>query len=214
VNRDQAKAVCLAVECFNQLSVVPGETEKEVAAKIFAFLKRHHARPAFKIIVGSGKRTAIPHCFATNKVIQKGELIMIDLGANVNGWRSDITRTFVLGKTTSKQRRIIKIVKTAQRKAIGAIRPGVTINKIDKIARDYITQQGYGQYFIHTTGHGIGRRVHQAPKVSRHNRRRLRVGMVKTIEPGIYIKGWGGVRIEDMIEVTKQGCKVLTGVLE
>lgn len=139
---------------------------------------------------------------------------MIDFGANVNGWRSDITRTFVLGKPTAKQCRIINIVRIAQRKAIKAIKPGVTINKIDKIARDYIASQGFGKNFIHTTGHGIGRRVHQAPKVSRHNRNRLRVGMVKTIEPGIYIKGWGGVRLEDMVEVAKRGCKVLTGMLK
>ncbi len=214
MNQDQVRAVKLAVACLKQLTIIPGETENDVANKIFVFLKHHHSRPAFRTIVGSGKRTAIPHCFPTNKVIRKGELVMVDFGAVWNGWRSDLTRTFVMGKPTAKQRKIIGIVRNAQRQAIKAVQPGLTINKIDKIARDYIAAHGYRKYFIHSTGHGIGRRVHQAPKVSRHNRNRLKVGMVKTIEPGIYIKGWGGVRIEDMVEVTRGGCKLLTNVVK
>lgn len=211
MNQDQRRAVRLAVACLKQLKIVPGETEKDIANKIYVFLKHHHSRPAFRTIVGSGKRTVIPHCFATNKVIKKGELVMVDFGAVWNGWRSDLTRMFVMGKPTAKQEIIIRIVKNAQLRAIKAVKPGITINKIDKIARDYIAANGYGKCFIHTTGHGIGKKVHQAPKISRHNRNRLRVGMVKTIEPGIYIKGWGGVRIEDMVEVTKNGYRVLTG---
>lgn len=135
---------------------------------------------------------------------------MIDFGAVYNGYRSDMTRTVIVGKFSKRQKRIYFVVKEAQKRAIFAVKAGVRCSEVDHAAREYIRQKGFGKYFVHSTGHGIGKRVHQAPKISKRNRRRLKEGMVITVEPGIYIKGWGGVRIEDMVLVTKRGCKVLT----
>jgi Xaa-Pro aminopeptidase len=195
---------------MSALTVQAGQKEREVADNIRSSLKKFGARPAFRIIVASGKRSAKPHGFATDKIIRRGDLVVIDFGAVYNGYCSDMTRTFIVGKPTAKQKKIYRIVKEAQKRAIKAIRAGKACFEIDMAARQYIEKQGFGKYFIHSTGHGIGRRVHEAPKISKKNRRRLRKGMVITIEPGIYIKGWGGVRIEDMVLVTRRGCKALT----
>jgi len=210
VNKSQLRAVRLADRVLAGLKVSVGQTEKEVAAQIKAKLKLFKSRPAFRIIVASGKRSAKPHGFATNKKIKKGELVVIDFGALYNGYRSDITRTIVVGKPSAKQKKIYQIVKKAQAKAIKAIKAGKVCREIDQAGRDCISINGFGKYFIHSTGHGIGKKVHQAPKISTRNRRRLKAGMVLAIEPGIYIKGWGGVRIEDMVLVTKRGCRILT----
>ncbi|MEE8638728.1 MAG: M24 family metallopeptidase [Candidatus Margulisiibacteriota bacterium] len=210
MNTSQQKAIRIADRAMSVLPVQAGQKEKEVAINIRSLLKRFGAKPAFRIIVASGKRSAKPHGFATDKKIKRGDLVVIDFGAVYNGYCSDMTRTFVVGKPTKKQRKVYRIVKEAQKRAIQAIRAGKACFEIDRAARQYIEKQGFGKYFIHNTGHGIGRKVHQAPKISKRNRRRLRKGMVITIEPGIYIKGWGGVRIEDMILVTQAGAKVLT----
>lgn len=185
-------------------------TEKEVARQITFLLRQYKSRPSFRILVGSGKRSAIPHCFAAGKKIKRGELVVIDFGAVYNGYRSDMTRTVIVGKPSKRQKKIYSIVKKAQAIGIKAVNAGRPCCEVDRKVRDYIRQKGFGKYFVHTTGHGIGRRVHQAPKISRGNNHKLKLGMVITIEPGIYIKGWGGVRIEDMVLVTKKGCKVLT----
>ena len=204
------KAIEIADRVLLGLSVNEGQTEKEIAEKIRLALKKNGARPAFRIIVASGKRSALPHGFASEKIIKKGELLVVDFGAVYNKFRSDITRTFIIGKPAAKQRKIYRIVKEAQRQAIRALKAGKPCFAVDAAAREYIDRQGFGKYFIHSTGHGILKRVHQAPKISRKNRRKLKAGMVVTIEPGIYIKGWGGVRIEDMLLVTKTGSRRLT----
>ncbi len=203
-------AARIADAVLADLNITVGLSEKNIASQIKNLLKSFKARPAFRIIVASGKRSALPHGRATNKRIRQGDLVVIDFGALYNGYRSDISRTFIVGKPSPRQKKIYQIVKQAQLKAIKATKAGQACSKVDAAARDYITKQGFGKYFIHSTGHGIGRKVHQAPKISKRNRHRLRNGMVITIEPGIYIKGWGGVRIEDMVEVTQLGCRVLT----
>lgn len=205
-------AIRIGEQVFRNLVISPGQKEKEIANWIEQELKKHGARPAFRIIVASGKRSAKPHGFATNKKIKKGDLVVIDFGAVYNGYCSDITRTFIVGKPTKKQKRIFNIVKEAQRRAIKAVRAGIRCCDVDHAARQYIEKKGYGKYFIHGTGHGIGRKVHEPPKISKGNRNKLKAGMVITIEPGIYIKGWGGVRVEDMVLVTEQGGRVLTKV--
>lgn len=210
MTKSQLKAIWIVEQVFKNLVVTAGQAEKEVAANIKSSLKAHRARPAFRIIVASGKRSAKPHGFATNKKIKKGELVVVDFGAVYNGYCSDITRTFFVGKPTAKQRKVYNIVKKAQEKAIRAVKAGREGREVDEAARAYIKQKGFGKYFIHNTGHGIGGKVHEAPKLSKDNRNRLRVGQVVTIEPGIYIKGWGGVRIEDMVLVGKRGCRILT----
>ncbi|MFH1347119.1 MAG: M24 family metallopeptidase [Candidatus Margulisiibacteriota bacterium] len=210
MSQAQLKAIRIVDHIWAGLKVSAGQSEKEIAAQIKAKLKEFGSRPAFRIIIASGRRSAQPHGFATDKKIRKGELVVIDFGAVYNGYCTDITRTITARKSTEKQRKILKIVKEAQRRAIKKVRAGVRCCEVDRAAREYIQKKGFGKYFIHSTGHGIGQKVHEAPKISKRNRRRLRDGMVITIEPGIYIKGWGGVRIEDMVLVTKRGCKVLT----
>ncbi len=210
MNSSQKIAIRIADKVLRALTVRPGQREEDVAARIKSLLKNSRSKPAFRIIIASGKRSAKPHGFATGKKIRAGDLVVIDFGALYNGYCSDITRTIVVGKSTAKQRKIYRIVKEAQKRAIRAIRAGKACFEIDRVARQYIEDQDFGKYFIHNTGHGIGRKVHQAPKISKRNRRRLRKGMVITIEPGIYIKGWGGVRIEDMVLVTEKGCRILT----
>lgn len=210
MNKSQVRAAYIAKRIFNLLKVEEGQREKDLAKQIKALLKKFGSKPAFRIIVASGKRSAKPHGFATDKKIKRGDLVVIDFGAVYNGYCSDLTRTFVVGKPTRKQRKVYQIVREAQKRAMKVVRAGKACFEIDRAARKYIEQQGFGKYFVHNTGHGISRKVHQAPKISRRNRRRLRKGMVITIEPGIYIKGWGGVRIEDMVLVTRAGRKVLT----
>ncbi|MFC1511376.1 M24 family metallopeptidase [Candidatus Margulisiibacteriota bacterium] len=201
------KAARLAVSVLPKIIhlIKPGVSEKQIAQEIKKYIK-----PAFRIIVASGKRSAKPHGFAANKKLKRGDLVVIDFGAVYNGYRSDISRTYVVGKPTKKQRKLLAIIKMSQAKAVRVVRANRRCSDVDFAARQYIKKQGFGKNFIHSTGHGIGRQVHQAPKISKGNRRRLRVGDVITIEPGIYIKGYGGVRIEDMVVVTPKSCKVLT----
>lgn len=203
-------AARIADAVLAELNIQPGQTEKEVALQIKNLLRSFKARPAFRIIVASGKRSAMPHGFATNKRIRKGDLVVIDFGALYNGYRSDISRTFIVGKPSPKQKKIYQIVLKAQARAIKAVKAGKTCSAVDRAARAYIKKMGFGRKFIHSTGHGIGRQVHEAPKLSPKNQAKLKAGEVITIEPGIYIKAWGGVRIEDMVEVTKRGHRVLT----
>lgn len=210
LNKSQIKAASIADKVFDRLKVKVGQREKEVAGEIKALLKQFGAKPSFRIIVASGKRSAIPHGFASGKKIKRRELVVIDFGALYNGYYTDVTRTIITRIPTEKQRRILRIVREAQRRAIKKVRAGVRCCEVDQAARGYIEKKGFGKYFVHSTGHGIGKKVHEAPKISKRNRNRLREGMVITIEPGIYIKGWGGVRIEDMVLVTKRGCSVLT----
>ncbi|MFH1826287.1 MAG: M24 family metallopeptidase [bacterium] len=210
MNKNQRKAVQITKKTLKQLVIKPGLTEKQVAGQIKSILAKHKAKPSFKTIVASGKRSALIHGFASNKRIKQGELVMVDFGVEYHGFRSDITRMFVMGKPTKKQRKLLAIVKMAQAKAVRAVRAGKKCCEIDKLARDHVSECGYGKKFVHSTGHGVGREIHQAPKLSMKNNRRLKVGQVITIEPGIYLKGWGGVRIEDMVLVTKSGCRVLT----
>jgi len=137
-------------------------------------------------------------------------MVVIDLGTMNCGYNSDLTRTVFLGRINRKYSRIYNIVLDAQKKAIESIRPGVTAGYIDNISRQYIINKGFGKYFIHSLGHGIGLEVHEAPRISRNNSTILKKNMVITIEPGIYIPGWGGVRIEDVVLITKNGSEVLT----
>ena len=165
---------------------------------------------SFLPIVASGLRSTMPHGRASKKRMKAGDTVVVDFGVKYKGFCSDLTRTYVIGKPTKKQKRIYAILKRAQSAAIKAAKVGALCSKIDKAARDIMVKSGFGKSFIHSTGHGIGQKVHEPPKISKGNKNVLKSGTVITIEPGIYIKGWGGVRIEDMVEVTKNGCRVLT----
>jgi len=188
-----------------------GVVEKEVALEMEFFMKRTGVQAlGFDIIIASGKRSALPHGRASEKRIEKGDFILIDFGSDFRGYHSDQTRTLICEKPSPKQEQIYQIVKDAHDKAIEKVRPGIPICEVDSAARDYIRDQGYGDYFGHGTGHGIGLAVHEDPVVNSENKDLLTEGMVFTIEPGIYIPDWGGVRIEDMVRVTSDGAEVLT----
>jgi len=189
----------------------PGITEWEVSLEIEGFMKKNGASgTSFESIVASGIRSSLPHGVASHKVIEEGDFVTLDFGCIYNGYCSDMTRTVVVGKATDKQKEIYNIVLEAQEAALAAIKPGVTGYDVDKIARDIINEKGYGDYFGHGLGHGVGLEVHESPRLSPLCKDSLEVNMVVTDEPGIYIPDFGGVRIEDLIVVTKNGCDVLS----
>jgi Xaa-Pro aminopeptidase len=152
----------------------------------------------------------MPHAAVTDRRIKKGELVTFDFGAEANGYVSDITRTLCVGRPSVRQREIHELVLTAQAAAIRNARPGVSCKSVDDTAREIIKRAGHGRHFGHGTGHGIGLMVHEGPVLSQLSKDRVEKGMVFTIEPGVYIPRWGGVRIEDMVLVTEKGVKVLT----
>ena len=188
-----------------------GAEERVLSLEMEFFMKRRGAEATgFDIIVASGARSALPHGRASDKRIEKGDFVLIDFGSRFKGYHSDQTRTLFCHSSTSEQRKIYDIVKEAHDRAIAKIRPGIPISEVDRVAREFIRTQGYGEYFGHGTGHGIGLAVHEDPVVNGENQDPLQEGMVFTIEPGIYLPGWGGVRIEDMVRVTADGAEVLT----
>ena len=188
-----------------------GISESSIAFEMEFFMKSHGSEATgFDIIVATGKRSALPHGRASSKQIEKGDFILIDFGSRAQGYHSDQTRIVVCGNPSSEQERVYQIVKEAHDKAIEKIRPGITLQEVDEAAREHIRKCGYDQYFGHGIGHGIGLAVHEDPVVNKENKDLVQVGMVFTIEPGVYIPEWGGVRIEDMIRVTHDGAEVLT----
>ncbi|MED1468208.1 aminopeptidase P family protein [Bacillus salipaludis] len=189
----------------------PGKTELEVANELEFFMRRAGATSSsFDTIVASGKRSALPHGVASDKVIETGDFVTLDYGAYYKGYVSDITRTVAVGQPDEKLKNIYEIVLDAQLKGMEGIKPGMTGKEADALTRDYITEKGFGEYFGHSTGHGIGLEVHEGPALSFRSDLVLEPGMVVTCEPGIYIPGLGGVRIEDDTLVTKTGNEALT----
>ncbi|MFH1313557.1 MAG: Xaa-Pro peptidase family protein [Candidatus Eisenbacteria bacterium] len=208
-----AKAVDISDEVFAEVvgEIKPGMTEVDIAARIDFLLRKKSSRtPAFETIVASGEHSSLPHAQPTTRVIRKGDLVKMDFGAVWDGYCADITRTVVLGKASKRVHEIYDIVLAANEKAISGVRAGVKGSDVDGIARGYITEKGYGEEFGHGLGHGVGLDIHEGPRFSRKDDTVLRSGMVATVEPGIYIPGWGGVRIEDIVVVEDDGCRVLT----
>ncbi len=190
--------------------IEPGIREKDLAAELeYQMIMLGSEKPAFETIVASGYRSALPHGIASGKKIKKGDFITFDFGATVHGYVSDMTRTVVVGKATSRQKKIYNLVLKAQKAGVRKIKAGVLGKKVDEACRSIITKAGYGSNFGHGTGHGIGYYVHVGPRLSAISEDKLKPNNVITVEPGIYISGWGGVRIEDDVLVTKTGGKVL-----
>ncbi|EGA90121.1 putative peptidase yqhT [Planococcus donghaensis MPA1U2] len=189
----------------------PGLTELEVSNELEFFMRQQGATSSsFDIIVASGLRSALPHGVATDKVIEKGDMITLDFGALYNGYISDITRTVAVGEPSEQMKEIYDIVLKAQELGVEKIGPGMSGIEADAIARDYIKSKGYGEAFGHSTGHGIGLEVHESPGLSFKSETILEPGMAVTVEPGIYLQGIGGVRIEDDILITESGNERLT----
>jgi len=178
----------------------------------FALKKLGGETNAFDFIVASGARGALPHGVAGDKKIRAGELVTIDFGTRYKGYHSDETVTLAVGEVDGKLRQIFDIVLEAHDCAIAAVKPGMRACDLDAVARNDIAGKGYGDYFGHGLGHGVGLNVHEFPPLTSKNETCLRAGMVVTIEPGIYLPGVGGVRIEDTIVITETGCECLTSI--
>ena len=209
------KAVWQAEKAFGVLRSVlrPEMTEKEAADLLEHQLRLFGAKDAsFPTIVAVGPRAALPHATPTSKKIGEDDFVLVDWGASEGLYRSDLTRVLVTGRISPKLERVYRVVLEAQTQAIAAIRPGVVAHDVDQIARSVIDKAGFGRRFRHGLGHGLGLLVHEGPRLAVRDQTVLRPGMVVTVEPGIYLPGWGGVRIEDDVLVTRTGHEVLTHV--
>ena len=193
-------------------AIKPGVTEKEIASKLVGRLLHHGSDPElpFFPIVAFGENSANPHATPTERALKSGELVLIDWGANTGGYYSDITRTFALGDIHPELEKVAEFVRKANTAGRAAVKAGVKASSIDQAARKVIEEAGYGEFFIHRTGHGLGRETHEEPYISQYNHTELVPGMTFTIEPGIYLPNRGGVRIEDNVVVTEDGCTTLT----
>ncbi len=191
----------------------PGMSETELAAEFDHQMRKLGAeRPAFDTIVASGPRSALPHAEPSDRLVQANELLLVDMGASRNGYASDMTRVAWFGKPTKKISRLYGAVLEAQLAALDHVRAGRSAAAVDRRARQVLKSHGLDGFFTHSTGHGLGLEIHEAPRLAKVERRRLEAGMVITIEPGVYMERFGGVRIEDTIVVTRTGCEILTRI--
>jgi len=206
-------AVDLGAGLFDQAlrTIRPGVSEIEVAAEMEYAARRSNAEGmSFETIIASGPRAALPHGRASVAAIPAGGFVVCDFGVILHGYCSDRTRTVYVGAATAEARRIYDAVLASQQEAIAVVRPGIKVEQVDRAARKTLQKKGLGRYFTHSTGHGVGLEIHEAPRVAKGQQEILQPGMVITIEPGVYLSGQWGVRIEDMVVVTDQGCEVLS----
>ena len=215
-NKNEIKNIKKACDIVSKVfeiikkQVVPGMTELDIHFKIEEEFAKRHVIQSFKTIVASGPNSANPHHISGNRKIQKNDVVLIDMGCIYNGYCSDLTRTFFVGKENKRRTNVWNIVKDAHDKALEHVKQDIKASDIDFFARNIIKQKGYDKKFIHTTGHGVGLDIHEAPTIGQKSKDILKEGMIITIEPGIYLEKEFGVRIEDTILVTKTGYKVLT----
>jgi Xaa-Pro aminopeptidase len=210
-----SEAARLNAEAFAEILplIRPGKSERELALQLeFALKRRGAEEKAFDFIVASGERGALPHGVASDRILCTGELVTFDFGCRVNGYHSDETLTLALGEPDPELRNVFDLVLRAHDRALAAVAPGIALADLDKLAREVIAEAGYGDFFGHGLGHGVGLEVHEAPTVSPRSTAIAEEGMVFTIEPGIYLPGRGGVRIEDMVLVTADGYRRLTSL--
>ncbi|MCA1961669.1 MAG: aminopeptidase P family protein [Desulfomonile sp.] len=210
--RIERAARCASDACGSLLERrLTGRVEKDVAAELETLFRRCGADgPGFETIVASGERGALPHGAASDKVINVGELVVVDYGCVIDGYHSDETVTCVTGAPTSEQRKMHQAVYTAHMRAIEALRVGMRVRDVDRIARNSIAAAGYGKYFVHGLGHGVGLEIHEPPSLSPLGKGLVEEGMVFTIEPGIYIEGFGGVRLESLVYMDRTGPELLS----
>jgi Xaa-Pro aminopeptidase len=209
------KAIEVATQAFTEVfeGIHPGQTEKEVANNLDYAMRRLGAEgPSFPTIVASGPRSALPHAEPTDKQIREGEMVIIDFGAQVNGYCSDETCTLSVGEVNGKIQDIFAIVNNAKQLALEKVKVGMPIKEVDMIVRGSIDEAGYGDFFRHGTGHGVGIAVHETPAINSTGDGLLEEGMVITIEPGVYIPNLGGVRLEDMLLITANAPRMLTRI--
>ena len=208
-----SRAAKIADDAFSHIIefIKPGLSEKEIALELEFYMRSSGADSlSFETIVASGVRSSMPHGAPTDKKLKQGEFITMDFGCMVEGYCSDMTRTIHLGPASEEEKKVYALVLKAQKEAMKAIKEGMSCLSVDKIARDIIMENGYGEYFGHGLGHGVGLEIHEEPFLSPSGDKTLRAGMLVTDEPGIYIPGKFGVRIEDLLLVRKKGCDVLS----
>ncbi|MHC1758768.1 MAG: M24 family metallopeptidase [Negativicutes bacterium] len=208
------KAAAIADAALEQVLPLfrPGISEQKLAAALeYEMRQRGSERTSFETILASGPRSALPHGAASSRTLSTGDFVVIDFGAVYEGYHSDVTRTVCVGKASSRQREIYEIVLSAQLAGLAAIRSGVLCREVDQTARTVIESAGFGSYFGHGLGHSVGLEIHENPRLSpTAGEETLSPGMVVTVEPGIYLPAWGGVRIEDLVVVTDSGCRILS----
>jgi Xaa-Pro aminopeptidase len=191
--------------------VRPGMKEHDLAAELEYRMRRLGAeKPAFETIVAGGERSALPHAQPTAAKLESGQLVVVDMGAMQDGYCSDMTRMLFLGTPTAKVKRTYRAVLEAQLAAIDAVHAGAATARVDAAARKVLKGYGLDRAFVHSTGHGLGLEIHEPPRVGRRDKSKLQPGMAITIEPGVYLEGFGGIRIEDTVLVTERGCEILT----
>lgn len=206
------KSVRLNEQVFGEVfqTITTDMTELDIALQLETLMRsKGSERPSFDSIVATGENSALPHAVPGNRRIEENQPLMIDMGLILDGYCSDMTRTFVVGEPDKRYLKIHRLVRRAQLAATHHIQPGRTMKEVDSAARAIITQAGYGKNFGHALGHGVGLAVHEEPRLSSQSRKKLRPGMVVTVEPAIYLPGWGGIRLENMVVVTEGGCEVL-----
>lgn len=207
------KAEAIGDKAFSRMieNLRPGMTEKQVAARLEFYMKEEGADGlSFDTIAASGCHSAMPHAIPTDKRLEEGDFLTMDFGCRYEGYCSDMTRTVVIGKADERQKKVYETVLRAQQTALEGIRPGMTGREVDALARDVIESAGYGEYFSHSLGHSLGLEIHESPNFSSKEEQVIKPGMVITVEPGIYIEGFGGVRIEDVVIITENGCENIT----
>lgn len=207
------KAQQIAEDAFEHILtfIRPGVTEKRIALELDFYMLSHGAEAlSFETIAVTGKKTSMPHGVPDDTIVETGDFITMDFGAVYKGYHSDMTRTVAVGEVSAEQRKIYEIVLSAQKAALDILKKGVSCKEADKAARDIITNAGYGDYFGHGTGHGVGIEIHESPNLSPRSEAKLEVGNIVTVEPGIYIPNKFGVRIEDMALITEEGYENLT----
>ncbi len=207
-----AEAEAIGDRAFNDILGIirPGLTEKELAAELEYRMKKHGAEGfSFDTICASGLNSSMPHAIPGDKLLENGDFVTMDFGCIYKGYCSDMTRTVVLGKASDEQRKVYEIVFEAQLAGLNAVKAGMRCCDVDKVARDVISSYGYGEYFGHGLGHSVGLYIHESPSLNTRDETVLVPNMIETVEPGVYIPGFGGVRIEDMVVVTEDGCRNL-----
>ncbi|MFA5287080.1 MAG: Xaa-Pro peptidase family protein [Candidatus Omnitrophota bacterium] len=211
--RKALEITALAIEFIKDF-IRPGVRELEIAAELERFIRYQGAiGSAFDIIVASGANSCHPHHLPTSRRLGDKDIVLVDVGVDYLGYKSDLTRVFFLGKINGLARRIYELVLKAQEIAIKKAKPGERAGVIDAASRKYIAARGYGDYFVHSLGHGVGINIHEDPSISSKSEDILKEGMVFTVEPAVYLPGKFGIRIEDMVLVTKRGCEVLSGFI-